>query len=125
MKRTPTDLNAHLLTNLVLVGVLLISVWRGQAPFDTVIRLPSLLFILVIINTVLLFRGSLFGAESGEPAGRKSCRRPGHVPKGEIATLRNILQARTVDRDDSLPADALGGLLGVSGQAGMCLYMLD
>ena len=125
MKRTPTDLNAHLLTNLVLVGVLLISVWRGQAPFDTVIRLPSLLFILVIINTVLLFRGSLFGTEEGGLAGRTTDRRPGHGPKGEIATLRNILNARTVDRDASLPADALGGLLGVSGQAGMSLYMLD
>lgn len=125
MKRTQPDLNAYLLTNLILVGILLFAVWRGQAPFDTVIRLPSLLFILIIINTVLLFRDAIFGTNAGDLSSGRAGRRSSRNLKGEVATLRNVLRSRTAENDATLPADALGALLGVSGQAGMCLYMFD
>ncbi len=125
MKRTPSNLNAYLLVNLVLVGVLLIGIWRGQAPFDTVVRLPSLLLILVILTTVLIFKDTMFPRGDADAA---SCAKNGNrfsKRQARTAALRTALNARAAGNDTTLPADALGALLGVSGQSGMCLFMLD
>ncbi|HOY67913.1 MAG TPA: diguanylate cyclase [Candidatus Ozemobacteraceae bacterium] len=125
MKRTPSNPGLALPVNLVLIGILLIGIWRGQAPFDTVIRLPSLLLILVVINTLLIFRESLCGSGGTggcAPAGRAS--RSAHLER--VSRLRRMLNTRISGSDESqLPADALGTLLGSTDQAAMALYTLD
>ena len=51
MNKRFCNLNGYLLINLVLVGAVLIGVWRNQPLVDTNIRLTSLLLLLIIINS--------------------------------------------------------------------------
>jgi len=125
VKRTPSNMNAYLLINLVLVGLLLIGIWRGQAPFDTVVRLPSLLLILVIINTILIFRDSIFPGGNADTGSRAKNGSRFSKRQAATASLRAALNSRSAGNDATLPADALGTLLGISGQSGMCLFVLD
>jgi GGDEF domain-containing protein len=64
------NLNGYLAINLILVGVVLIGLWRNQPVFDSSVRLTSLLVLLVLINAILVIRESLF-TEDPAPRGRK------------------------------------------------------
>lgn len=51
--------NAYLFANLVMVGALLVGLWNKNPVWDTTIRFPNILLLLVILNTVFIFRDVL------------------------------------------------------------------
>lgn len=55
------NLNAYLFANLVILCLLLIGIWNKKPVWDTSIRFPNLLLVLVIINTVLIFKDFILG----------------------------------------------------------------
>ncbi|MFZ2960870.1 MAG: diguanylate cyclase [Candidatus Ozemobacteraceae bacterium] len=67
-----SNINAYLLGNLVLIGILLIVLLRGEGSVDATIRLPGMLVLLVILNTILIFRESLLSRGPLPGHGEKS-----------------------------------------------------
>lgn len=85
-----TNLNAYLFANLAILCVLLISLWNRKPVWDVNLRFPNLLLILVIINSILIFKNLLF-AQAASRAGRKlaKAKTAGH---SSLESLRGILQ---------------------------------
>lgn len=111
------NLNGYLLVNLILVGLLLVSQWRGDGMFDGTIRLSGVFLLLVVINTVLIFRESLFRSGSG----RKTFRGGRY---DSLAGLRQVLANRE-EIDESLFADALAALAERTSDSAQLLYLFE
>jgi GGDEF domain-containing protein len=108
------NLSAYLMINLVLTGILLIGVWRGEPLWDAAIRLPNLLVLLIIINTVLIFKESLMTRH----------RRKAPLPVEAYSGLRRVLGNRH-DIDDRLLPDALLAVLTQTGDDGMSILLFE
>lgn len=69
--RNRTNLNAYLFGNLFILCVLLISLWNKKPVWDVSLRFPNLLLILVIINSILIFKSLVFAKTVTKP-GKKA-----------------------------------------------------
>jgi GGDEF domain-containing protein len=58
------NLNAYLFANLVILCLLLIGLWNKKPVWDVNLRFPNLLLILVIINTILIFKEFIISSGS-------------------------------------------------------------
>ncbi|NLI77457.1 MAG: GGDEF domain-containing protein [Candidatus Riflebacteria bacterium] len=115
MKTRLPSQTAYLFGNLVILCLLLLGIWRGQPVWDTTLRLPNLLLILVILNTVLIFREGLPGRD-GPAAGPR--------PVRDLSALRRVL-ANPATPDDRFVSEALNALLGQTRFAGLALYLFE
>jgi diguanylate cyclase (GGDEF)-like protein len=66
-----TNLNAYLFANLVILCILLISLWNKKPVWDVSLRFPNLLLILVIINSILIFKGLILAKNPAEGDSKK------------------------------------------------------
>ncbi len=115
VKRRFPSQTAYLFGNLVILCLLLLGLWRGQPVWDTTLRLPNLLVILVILNTVMIFRE---GWPERPAAGRAP--RPGR----DLAPLRRFLADPGLPDDRLLPG-ALELLLAQTRGAGLALVLFE
>lgn len=96
--RNRTNLNAYLFTNLVVVGMLLIGLWNRKPVWDVSIRFPNLLLILVILNTILIFREVILVAGAADKAPAKSRQKRARKKSRNLNELRTILKnSPTID----------------------------
>ncbi len=116
-----TNLNAYLFANLVIVGVLLIGLWNRKPVWDVNLRFPNLLLILVLINTILLFRETILGT-GGRPA--RSQRRHARKRSRNLSELRGIIK-NAEQIDDSLLSKAMVKLREISGSETVALFSID
>ena len=121
-ERKRINLNSYLFANLVIVSVLLIGLWNRKPVWDVSLRFPNLLLILVLINTILIFREVILGAR---PA-------PGRVrqQKQSRQKLRNLNELRVVLRnspqiDENLLHRSLLRLREICGSDSVALYILE
>ncbi|HNX76813.1 MAG TPA: diguanylate cyclase [Candidatus Rifleibacterium sp.] len=117
-----TNLNAYLFANLAIVGVLLIGIWNRKPVWDVNLRFPNLLLILVIINTVLLFRESILGGGGNHPA--KSQRRHARKRSRNLNELRAVLRNAT-QIDETLLNQTINKLHAISGSETVALYLIE
>jgi GGDEF domain-containing protein len=104
--------NAYLFANLAIVGALLVGLWNKNPVWDATIRFPNILLLLVILNTVLIFRDVLKlkptkGAAKQEKKHktlwglRKSLEHPvaieGDFLKNALNILREIVRGQRVE----------------------------
>ncbi len=116
-----TNLNAYLFANLAIVGALLIGIWNRKPVWDVNLRFPNLLLILVIINTVLLFRESILGIGTRPARTRKKHARRRSKNLNELrSVLKNAGQI-----DESLLGKALTKLHDISGSETVVLYSIE
>ncbi|MGM0600995.1 MAG: diguanylate cyclase domain-containing protein [Candidatus Rifleibacteriota bacterium] len=92
--KNKTNLNAYLFGNLVILCVLLISLWNRKPVWDVNLRFPNLLLILVIINSILIFKG-LIMSDNASGTTRKS----GKTNKS-LAPLRSIIPTTSEINDN-------------------------
>lgn len=114
VSRRNRDLTAHLLINLVFVCVLLVGLWRGEAVWDASIRLPNLLVLLVIINTLIIFRKSFSLPMKKADAGKG----------GPFDRFRKFLADRP-EVDECLLKEGLLLVQEQSGCGGVSLHLLE
>lgn len=119
-----TNLNAYLFTNLAVVGVLLIGLWNRKPVWDVSIRFPNLLLILVIINTVLIFRETILAAGAVRPAKSKTRNRIARKRSRNLNELRAILK-NAEQIDETLLKKTLTRLQELSGSETVALYILE
>jgi len=82
-----TNLNAYLFANLVILCILLISLWNRKPVWDVSLRFPNLLLVLVILNSILIFKNLIFART---PV--KTSRKPDSPKTGKsLARLRGIV----------------------------------
>jgi len=116
-----TNLNAYLFANLVIVGVLLIGIWNRKPVWDVNLRLPNLLLILVLINTILLFRETLFGTPAKSlKSARKRRKSSGHSLKELRAVVKNADKI-----DEKLLDKVLEKLQKLAGSETAALYSIE
>lgn len=116
-----TNLNAYLFANLVIVGVLLIGLWNRKPVWDVSLRFPNLLLMLVLINTILIFREVILGAPAAPMVARRK-----HARKRSrnLNQLRSIL--KNADQiDESLLNKALIRLREISNSETVSLYVIE
>jgi diguanylate cyclase (GGDEF)-like protein len=117
-------LNAYLFTNLAVVCILLYGLWNRKPVWDVSIRFPNLLLLLVILNTILIFREVIFFGtrqKSKAISARKKKAKREHKSLGE---LRSLLQ--TADpADDSLLGNTTARLKSISGCETTALYIIE
>lgn len=119
--KVKTNLNAYLFANLAIVGVLLIGLWNRKPVWDVSLRFPNLLLMLVLINTVLLFRDVILGAATSPgKARRKRARRRAR----NLNDLRAVLHGAE-QIDESLLNKALTRLQKISGSETVTLYVIE
>ena len=121
-ERKRINLNSYLFANLVIVGVLLIGLWNRQPVWDVSLRFPNLLLILVLINTILIFREVILG---GRPIQIRSKQQTKSRQK-----MRNLNELRSVLRnspaiDENLLNRALLRLREICGSDSVSLYLLE
>ncbi|RCK81002.1 MAG: GGDEF domain protein [Candidatus Ozemobacter sibiricus] len=116
MKSRLPSQTAYLFGNLVILCLLLLGLWRGQPVWDTTLRLPNLLLILVILNTVMIFR-------EGWPD-RGSTRRGRGRADHDLAPWRRFLAAPGLADDRLLPG-ALDLLLSHTPWTGLVLVLFE
>jgi len=119
-----TNLNAYLFTNLAVVGVLLIGLWNRKPVWDVSIRFPNLLLILIIINTVLIFRETILAAGAVSPVKARSRNRMARKRSRNLNELRAILK-NTEQIDESLLKKTLIRLQELSGSETVALFILE
>jgi GGDEF domain-containing protein len=118
------NLNVYLFINLVVLCFLVLGLWRGRPVWDTPIQPSNLLVLLVVINTVLIFREGLLAHR------RKRRARPASEFHGErrtrlsLSSIRADLAARP-KADDALVSDALQDAMRGSGHAGGMVLLLE
>ena len=120
--RKRINLNSYLFANLVIVGVLLIGLWNRQPVWDVSLRFPNLLLILVLINTILIFREVILGGRPIKIRGRQQ--------KESRQKMRNLNELRSVLRnspaiDENLLNRALVRLREICGSDSVALYLLE
>jgi len=120
--RKRINLNSYLFANLVIVSVLLIGLWNRKPVWDVSLRFPNLLLILVLINTVLIFREVILGGKPVQTRARQH--------KQSRQKLRNLNELRAVLRnsphiDENLINRALLRLREISGSDAVALYILE
>jgi len=115
VKKEKLHLNFYLSLNLVISGILLIGLWRGASVLDSTVRLPNLLLVIVLINSILIFRESFF-------PGRKGSVRL--LPLTGTDNLRKVLHNRK-SIDECLLQDALTAVLSETGDDGMLLLTFE
>ncbi|OIP28461.1 hypothetical protein AUK22_04175 [bacterium CG2_30_54_10] len=113
MKHPNRNLTAYLFGNLIVLCVILLGLWRGQPLFDTAIRLPNLLLILVILNTVLIFR-------EGFPERRLQLSKK----ISDFSSVRRVLADRA-EPDAAMIPEVLNAVLGKTGHQGMALFLAE
>ncbi|MFZ5949709.1 MAG: diguanylate cyclase domain-containing protein [Candidatus Rifleibacteriota bacterium] len=97
-----TNLNAYLFANLVILCILLISLWNRKPVWDVSLRFPNLLLILVILNSILIFKNLIFARTP-----IKAVRKTGSPKTGKsLAGLRGIVSG-AVEINDELYQKAL------------------
>ncbi len=114
MSQKKLNLTAYLFGNLAILCLVLIGLWRGQPVWDTTVRLPSLLIILVVINSVLIFREGMLKPTRDSRPQRGSA----------LYKMRQILAMRN-EVDEALVGDALNICLEATGQGGMSLLQFE
>lgn len=119
-----TNLNAYLFTNLAVVGILLIGLWNRKPVWDVSIRFPNLLLILIIINTVLIFRETILAAGAVKPGKNRSRSRIARKRSKNLNELRAILK-NAEQIDESLLKKTLARLQELSGSETTALYILE
>lgn len=119
--KAKTNLNAYLFANLVIVSVLLVGLWNRKPVWDVNLRFPNLLLILVLINTILLFRETILGSGS-RPA--RSQRRHARKRSRNLNELRAII--KNADQiDENLLNKALIKLREISGCETVTLFSIE
>lgn len=121
-ERKRINLNSYLFANLVIVSVLLIGLWNRQPVWDVSIRFPNLLLILVLLNTILIFREVILG---NRPVPTRSRNK-----KQSRQKLRNLNELRSVLRNapainEKLINRALVRLREICGSESVSLYLLE
>ena len=116
-----TNLNAYLFANLVIVGVLLIGLWNRKPVWDVNLRFPNLLLIVVLLNTILLFRETILGV-GNRPA--RTRQRRARRRSRNLNELRSILK-NAGQIDESLLNKSLVKLREISGCETVALFSLE
>lgn len=121
-ERKRINLNSYLFANLVIVSVLLIGLWNRQPVWDVSLRFPNLLLILVLLNTILIFREVILGNRPVVTRSRQQ--------KQSRQKLRNLNELRSVLRnspaiDENLINRALVRLREICGSESVSIYLLD
>ena len=136
MKRLKLNLNTYLSINLVLLVLLLLGIWRGRPVWDTSLSMPTLMFILVIINSVIIFRESLVtliyrysGRKRLKSSGlsdiRSLFKRPSGVTEGTFSEAHSaILKASGFVGSLLFKQEEHSGLCKVA-VAGMAPYLIE
>lgn len=107
-----------------MVGVLLIGLWNRKPVWDVSIRFPNLLLILVIINTVLIFRETILAVGAVRPAKSKTRNRIARKRSRNLNELRAILK-NAEQIDETLLKKTLARLQELSGSETVALYILE
>lgn len=120
--RKRINLNSYLFANLVIVGTLLTSLWKRQPVWDVSLRFPNLLLILVLINSILIFREIILGNRQKPIKTRQQ--------KKSRQKLRNLNELRGVLRnsptiDENLLQRSLFRLREICGNDSVALYLLE
>ncbi|MBU1109591.1 MAG: diguanylate cyclase [Candidatus Riflebacteria bacterium] len=121
-ERKRINLNSYLFANLVIVSVLLIGLWNRKPVWDVSLRFPNLLLILVLLNTILIFREVILGKRTTPSRGRQK--------KQSRQKLRNLNELRVVLRnspkiDENLLHRSLLRLREICGSDSVTLYILE
>ncbi len=119
-----TNLNAYLFVNILVTGILLIGLWTRKPVWDVSIRFPNMLLILIIINTILIFRDVLL--TSGSAAARPIRARKSQARKKtrNLNELRAILK-NSPEVDEEILQKALAKLQKIAGCETVALFNLD
>lgn len=122
--RNRTNLNAYLFTNLVVVGILLIGLWNRKPVWDVSIRFPNLLLILIILNTVLIFREVILVAGTAGSAPAKSRQKRARKRSRNLNELRAVLKNSDLI-DESTLNQAITRLQEITRCETVALYILE
>ncbi len=112
------NLKAYLFANLVILCVLLIGIWNRKPVWDVNIRFPNLLLILVIINTVLIFKEFIINSPA---SGTKSKSRSKKKSRS-FSSLRRIISSGETP-DEKAIETIIEKLLPISGQKCLALIL--
>ncbi len=113
-----TNLNAYLFANLVILCILLVSLWNRKPVWDATLRFPNLLLILVILNSILIFKNLIFAKAATKPIKKGSAARK----VKNLATLRGIVQD-SPELDNSIYGKVIGKLHAMSGSEAAALLL--
>lgn len=117
--KNKTNLNAYLFGNLVILCVLLISLWNRKPVWDVNLRFPNLLLILVIINSILIFKGLILSDNNSTGTAKKT----GRTNKS-LAPLRSIIPT-TSEINDNLFIRVLEKLKDLSRSGATAILLPD
>lgn len=117
-KQNRINLNAYLFANLLILSLLLAGLWNRKPVWDVSLRFPNLLLILVILNTILIFREVILGAGV-----KKTGKAPAKSVKS-LRTLRKMLKSAK-SHDQELLANAIAQLRKLSGSSFAAVIALD
>lgn len=113
-----TNLNAYLFANLVILCILLVSLWNRKPVWDVNLRFPNLLLILVILNSILIFKNLIFARPATRNTRKQATGRPGK----SLNVLRGIIQD-SHELDQSVYGKILARLHGLAGSEAAALLL--
>lgn len=104
--------------NLVILCILLVSLWNRKPVWDVSLRFPNLLLILVILNSILIFKNLIFAKTSSRPS-----RKPSNTKASRsLGALRGIIQD-SHELDQSIYGKILARLHGLGGSEATALLL--
>ena len=114
------NLNAYLFANLVILCLLLIGLWNKKPVWDVNLRFPNLLLILVIINTILIFKEFIISSGSSPSQKAKT------APKGLLGLnkLRGLTNAVEETGEKMFP-ETLAKLCKLMNADSTAIYLQD
>ncbi|GAB4279408.1 MAG: hypothetical protein Kow0029_23260 [Candidatus Rifleibacteriota bacterium] len=112
------NLNAYLFANLAILVVLLISLWNRKPVWDVSIRFPNLLLMLIIINSILIFKNLVFAGQSAK-ASKKAVLTKNHK---SLNALRNIV-SEAIEVNETLYDKILAKLKNISGCEAVLIFL--
>ncbi len=113
-----TNLNAYLFANLVILCILVVSLWNRKPVWDATLRFPNLLLILVILNSILIFKNLIFAKTTTKSVKKGAA---GRTVKN-LAALRGIVQD-SAELDASIYTKVIGKLQTMAGAEAAALLL--
>ena len=120
-KQSRGGTNAYLFLNLVITGVLLVELITGKAVWDASLKFSNVLLVLVVINTLLIFKDAITGKLESKRHKKKHIKKSKHT---SLLPIRNILR-NTDSADPDLLKKVVSKLHELSGSLKVELYNVD
>ncbi len=121
-KQSRGEVNAYLFLNLVVVGAFFIVLFtgKGKGILDDTIKWSTIFLVLVLVNSILLFKDVLTGKLGIKPVKSKSKKKKNN----SLLPLRAILRNNDV-ADSELPSKVISKLHELSGVLRVELYTVE